>query len=379
MTHRLSLFPLLLCGVLTAQNNSPSGTYGVVTIVSQIDSFGNNGGALLGLITFDGGGNLSGSIIIKPRNTNPANAAPITSAVSGTYTTKPDGTGTMTLDLDIGFSVNLPFVVTDGGKGLLFTGTDGCSPCGADIPLRLVNNSLAGDFPIGLLLQGATGTIPVTLANITKDVGGPTPLVYSASGLTGKGAAKCPDGSDGTWTANIPNLTLVVDNGTGNFLASASGIVCGNVDVETLSGLVYSTAAPGGAVTTILHAVSGGVANGIARAVGGASLNGAYGLQFNSLPFPAGSVGLLSFDGAGKVTLSVTNVGGLLTAPTSGSFPGTYVLNPDGTGTITLTGPNGQRAGVFAFILTDGGSQLLLLRTDANPAFNVATGIARLQ
>ena len=121
--------------------------------------------------------------------------------------------------------------------------------------------------------------------------------------------------------------------------------------------------------------------NGIARsAARGGSLNGSYGFQLNYSPFPGGTIGVMKFDGAGNVAVSLTSVGGGNSSPAAATFAGTYSINSDGSGTINLRAASGQSAGpAFAFVITDGGSQLLLLRTDSNPGFNVSFGIARLQ
>ena len=364
---------------VAAQSTSPQGSYGFVVGASQIDSVGANGGAVLGLMNFDEAGNVTGTATVKPRDTNPQNAKAILSTFAGTYSSNPDGTGSVVLSFDVGFTATFATVTTDGGLVLRLAGAAGCSLCGADVPLQLQNDSLSGALPIGLLLQGTTGTIPLSLSNVTKDVGGPTATVYSAAGLTGSGTARCSDGSIGNWTASVPNVTLVVNNGVGNFLAAAGGRVCGQADFETMSGLVYTTAGPGGVTNVVLHAISGGVMSGIARAAGGSSLNGSYGVQLDFSPFPAGTVGVMTFDGAGNVNVALMNVGGTLSSPTSGTFSGTYSINPDGSGSINLKNASGQPAQTYAFVITDGGSELLLLRTDNNPAFNVAFGTARLQ
>jgi hypothetical protein len=41
----------------------------------------------------------------------------------GTYSTNPDSTGSITLNLDIGVTVSLAIVVTDGGAGILMLQT----------------------------------------------------------------------------------------------------------------------------------------------------------------------------------------------------------------------------------------------------------------
>jgi hypothetical protein len=354
-----------------------SGSYGFVVNAFQIDSNGANGGAVLGVINFDGAGNAAGTATLKPRDTNAQNAQPVPTTFTGTYSSNPDGTGSAKLAFDIGFGATFTMVTTDGGEGIQLLSTD-CTPCGADVPLQLQGTSLSGALPMGLFFQGAMGNIPISLSNVTKSSGGPTSFVYAADLATGSGTALCPDGSTGTWTASVRTVTLAVNNGVGNFLASADGIVCGQADFETLSGLVTPTFGAGGAITLVLHG-TGSVISGIARAVkAGGSLNGSYGFQLNYSPFPNGTVGVMKFDGAGNVAVSLTSVGG--SSPRTATFTGTYSINSDGGGTINLTTASSPGAlPQFAFVITDGGSQLLLLRMDSNASFGNAFGTARLQ
>ena len=367
----------LICTV-AAQSTSPSGSYGFVVNAFQIDSNGANGGAVLGVINFDGAGNATGTATLKPRDTNAQNTQPVPTTFTGTYSSNPDGTGSVKLAFDVGFGATFAMVTTDGGQGIQLVSTD-CSNCGANVPLQLQGTSLSGALPMGLFFQGAMGTIPISLSNVTKSNGGPTSLVWAADLATGSGMAQCPDGSTGNWTASVRTVTLAVTNGSGNFLASADGIVCGQADFETLSGLVTSSVGSGGAITLVLHG-SGFVVSGIARVAGGGSLNGSYGFQLNYSPFPAGAVGVMKFDGAGSAAVSTTSVGGGNSSPLTATLTGTYSINSDGSGAINLKAASGQGAGPqFAFVITDGGSQLLLLRTDNNAAFDVAFGTARLQ
>ena len=62
-----------------------------------------------------------------------------------------------------------------------------------------------------------------------------------------------------------------------------------------------------------------------------------------------------------------------------GTLTGTYSLNPDGSGTITLIDPSGNPNQTFAIVSTDGGSGLLLVLTSGPPGSTVSSGTARLQ
>src|SRR5579864_9704221 len=155
------LAPAGMLRTVAAQTASPQGSYGFVLGVSQIDSAGANGGAVLGLMNFDDAGNVTGTVTVKPRDTIPQRAAAIPSTFTGTYSGNPDGTGTVTITLDVGFSITLQSVTVDGGQGLQFAGVAGCSLCGSNVVLQSQNDSLTGTLPIGLLLPAATGSIPL--------------------------------------------------------------------------------------------------------------------------------------------------------------------------------------------------------------------------
>lgn len=354
---------------VAAQNASPSGSFGFVANAYQMDSGGQNGLALVGIMNFDGAGNVSGPVIAKPRSTF---GTTVPASFTGTYTSSPDGASSVTLAFDLGFPLTFAVVPTEGGQGFQLLSTD--TPGATGPAFRGQGLSFSGPLPIGLLFQGATGNIPLSLTGVRGAGAGGAPLpgpgitVYTAAAATGSGTARCPDGSMGTWTASVPALTIVTNDQSGNFLATVAGTLCGRPNTMNLSGLAIFNGP-----TLALH-VPGTVVSGIARAAqAGGSLNGAYGFQVNSWPFPAGAIGVMNFDGAGNVAISTTTHGDDPTA--RANFTGTYSVNPDGSGTITSPGPS------FAFVITDGGSQLLLLRTDNNndAKFSTSFGTARLQ
>jgi hypothetical protein len=70
---------------------------------------------------------------------------------------------------------------------------------------------------------------------------------------------------------------------------------------------------------------------------------------------------------------------GVMNFDKGGTVAGTYSINPDGSGTVKLGAASGQSANsTFAFVVTDGGSGLLLLQTDGTGS-DVSSGTARLQ
>jgi hypothetical protein len=258
LVSALVLTLTLLCSFAAAQSNSLSGSFGFLLSSYPVDPSG-GGLALLGLMNFDGAGNVTGSYTARSNGGHPQS----TGTFTGTYSSMPNGVGvkpgSVTLTLDIGITFSLDMVVTDGGQGLQLVATNcggGCDPAGA-------------------------------------------------------------------------------------------------------------------------------VFSGVARAAYTGPVNGSYGFQFNSTPVPSAFLGAVSFDGAGNAAMSITNVG----APQEGSPPpvgsgtlqGTYSLNPDGSGTVTLTDPSGNPDQTFAIVSTDGGSGLLLVLASGPPQSTVSSGTARLQ
>jgi len=84
--------------------------------------------------------------------------------------------------------------------------------------------------------------------------------------------------------------------------------------------------------------------------------------------------GIISIDGAGKLTGSSTLVNGRPTA-FPGTFSGTYAVNADGSGAMTFNLDLGITATV-AIVVTEDGSGILMLGSVGD---QVTAGTARLQ
>ncbi len=220
----------------------------------------------------------------------------------------------------------------------------------------LANNN--GFVVMGVMnLDGAgnaTGSYTVELGSSTRNTSQP---------ITGTFTGTYSSNSDGTGT-----LTTTADNGT---VFTFNIVITDGGQAFQLVATSCSTCDVGG--TTII--------SGVARAAYTGSLNGSYGFQFTNSPIPAASVGVVNFDGAGNVSMSVTFVGlsGTVGQPNifTGSASGTYSTNPDGSGAITLTAANGNTQ-TYVFVITDSGSGALLLQTN-RAGDGVAFGTARRQ
>ncbi|HYL35025.1 MAG TPA: hypothetical protein VEV17_03820 [Bryobacteraceae bacterium] len=118
-----------------------------------------------------------------------------------------------------------------------------------------------------------------------------------------------------------------------------------------------------------------------------AGLTGSYGFNLTVVPVAGGAasfLGVVTFDGAGNATASFTIAQNdpnpsatTLQVQTGGQNSGTYTVNADGTGTMTFPG-NGGAPTTVAFVITDGGSGLMLLPTGGF-GNNLLTGTARKQ
>jgi hypothetical protein len=380
----------IACAPAAAQSASPSGTFGVLLNAQILDQFDNNGGAILGLLNFDGAGNSTGTYTLMARDQGGQTA---TGSLTGTYSTNPDGSGTASLSIDVGFDLTLAFVVSDGGHGLQFVAVDSNSGFnGGDAGFQGSAQTLTGSLPIAPFLPGAKGGIPLSLTGSSPANSGIT--IYTAAAATGSGTIQCDGGSTGPWNASVPNLTIVTHpdipslSGPGGPIFSASffGVVsvtaCGGGDLQFINGPVTGMVRPGGATNITIHKVAD-VLSGTGRiAAPGVSPKGSYAGQTSYSPYPAASITLLNLDGAGNLTGTVINQNGQTnsgTPPKPVNFTGTYSLNPDGTGTVSTTVASGQPGPPFAFVVTDGGAGLLLLQTALANGGNIAYGTARLQ
>lgn len=250
---------LTLAGTLAAQSVAPSGSYGFLLNATAITPVGQGATAILGVMDFDGVGNASGSFTQELWGTAQPMQS-ITGTLSGTYSSNPDGTGSISVTADTGDSFTFAMVITEGGHGLNLVATS-CS---------------CGDLLTNAVLSG----------------------------------------------------------------------VARHKRRHTLQSV--------------------------------AALQGSYGGQFSKSPQPTRDVVVLSFDGAGNIAASTTSVHAG-EAAMSGDFVGTYTVNPDETGTITLDAiPGVQAPQTFVFVITDGGSGLLLLQTH-RLGDGVSYGTARRQ
>ena len=120
---------LTFTAICNAQSTSLSGPFGFLVSASTNDPADGSGTALLGVMKFDGAGNVTGTYTLQNGASGGQAAQTGAGKFSGTYTTTAGGPGSVTITLDIGVALTFAMVVTDGGQGLQLVGTN-CSGCG---------------------------------------------------------------------------------------------------------------------------------------------------------------------------------------------------------------------------------------------------------
>jgi hypothetical protein len=103
----------------SAQGTMPAGSYGFQ--LNQWPDAQHEPLGVFGVVNLDGAGNAAGSLTVLGHDAGPT---PFSTTFTGTYSVKPDGTGQMILNLDIGVTVTLATVVTDGGSTILMLQVD---------------------------------------------------------------------------------------------------------------------------------------------------------------------------------------------------------------------------------------------------------------
>jgi hypothetical protein len=112
---------------VAAQSAGLMGAYGFTAIVPYAGGNSNVGIAIVGVITFDGAGNVTGSETVVSPDPSPNATTVNVQAVpfTGTYTVNADGTGTMKVQVGPQMTIPVSFVITDGGSGVMFVQTGG--------------------------------------------------------------------------------------------------------------------------------------------------------------------------------------------------------------------------------------------------------------
>jgi hypothetical protein len=220
----LLVLTFTLLRAVSAQSTSPSGSYGYLLTASYSDPTQTNGSALLGVMNFDGAGNVTGSYTSEP-DTQPAHTN--AGAFTGTYSSNPDHTGSITIKLDTGTSLTFAMVIADGGQGLQLVATDcsgGCGVGGANLAQAAFSGTARAAYTGAP--NGAYGFLGAQSPNVAASVGVATfdgagnvtmSLTYVAPGGSSPQPFLLSGTRTGTYSLNPDG------SGTMNFPASGNG------------------------------------------------------------------------------------------------------------------------------------------------------------
>jgi hypothetical protein len=165
--------------------------------------------------------------------------------------------------------------------------------------------------------------------------------------------------------------TLTTGTGSGTYSVNTNGSGSINITLTNgdsgIFGIVINAAGKGFQMMCTNCGGDPNVLSATAVATGGssfrnASLNGNYEFLSTQWPTPQHSnaendLGILTFDGAGKIKASITeNAAGKITIIKAS---GTYSVNSDGSGSFTLTAKTGSITNVFAIDSAAKGFQLI--------------------
>jgi hypothetical protein len=120
-------FALFMTGTVAAQVAPPVGPYGFVLNATYDFPFQRGGVAMLGVMNFDGAGNVSGPYALEVGSGGVSPKQSIAGSFTGTYSTNPDGTGTISMALDNGDNLTLIMVIENNSRGLQLAATSWCS------------------------------------------------------------------------------------------------------------------------------------------------------------------------------------------------------------------------------------------------------------
>jgi hypothetical protein len=222
---------------------------------------------------------------------------------------------------------------------------------GASAPPAFGNGSLKGSYS-------------VLMINWTSDPSRTEDLVavFNFDGAGKVSVTSFTDNKVGTINTGTGNGTYSVNaNGSGSMNITLSGGESG------IFGVVINAAGKGFQIMCTNCDGDPNVLSATAVATGGssfsnASLKGAYEVLSTTWPTPKdlnaqNDLGILTFDGAGKVKASITeNVAGTVTTIKAS---GTYTVNSDGSGSFTLKPKTGSITYAFAIDSSGKGFQFI--------------------
>jgi hypothetical protein len=310
--------------------------------------------AIVGQVTLDGKGNLSGM------ETQSDNGSISTFSVTGTYTENADCTGTARITPSGGSATNFNTVVVNAGKELLLFETDNGSLAGGNAqasPGTCSNASLKGIYGY---FHGRPGGIEGTAVNAV------------VGQIDADGTGNITSGSF-TWNEGGGTVSTGTFTGTYSIGKNCSGtLTLSSEDDGAGSPVHFNVALESSKGFQMIQTDSGNNQPGFGVAQGTVTcgLSGkkqVLATSFLATDFassdPESIVGQVTLDGKGN--LSGTETFSVNYVNTEASVTGTYTENANCTGTAQVT-PSGGSAVNFNTVVVSGGKELLMLETDSN-------------
>jgi len=132
---------------VSAQSTPPSGSFGFLANVWLAPQSSDSGTAILGVMNFDGEGNVTGSLTFQRGSTSTKAAQTFVGTLTGTYSSNPDGTGSATVTFGGALTFTFAMVVADGGQSLQLVGT------------HLMGGDISGSVADGFARAGQSGSL----------------------------------------------------------------------------------------------------------------------------------------------------------------------------------------------------------------------------
>ncbi len=321
-----------------------------------------SGGAVYsaGIFTSDGSGNISAGVEDVNRSTGSQSLA-----FTGSYNVGSNNRGTMiltttsgtsTYDIAIGSSGETLFIEADN------TGTRGSGVIDKCDSTAFSNSAIVGPFVMGLIGSDQAGKRVGTVALFTTDGASPNGSVTS-------GAVDVNDAGTHKSSPSLAGTYGVASNGHGTMSVTVPTLATFNFSFYVVSAselFIVST----DAVSATNPRIGGLVVSQAVNIYDNGSFNGNSVFNLTGLNSSAASVvavGLLSTDGAGNLTsTSVFDENNAGTILSQQSLAGTYALQSNGTGTISITSSSSPASSFVLYTITT--NKAFLLDTSSSSA-----------
>jgi hypothetical protein len=253
-------------GAASAQSTAPSGSFGFLINAAVSNSSPNATGlAILGVMTFDGAGNVAGTYLYEVDANSPTAPKTTRGNFTGNYSVNADGTGSMTLALDSGINLTVALATGENGQSLRLVATDYQFPaatCGCNIArvslsgiaratpagslngsyAALLNNSPNVNASVAVAKFDGAGNVALSLTFVPSS----DPQGQPSTPFSGTQTGTYTVNPDGTGAMNFPAVPgvsnaqtfgfVTTDNGSGAFIVQldrpGSGVMTGTARLQ---------------------------------------------------------------------------------------------------------------------------------------------------